>query len=70
MQMRLGARESVRRFVRCAYFEGGAYDEDWRFFFLEGERETVEAGSVALRFREVARDAACRVGEEIASAES
>lgn len=23
-QMRLGARESVRRFVRCAYFEGGA----------------------------------------------
>lgn len=36
-------------------------DEDVCFFFLEGEGEV---GSVALRFKEVARDGALRVGED------
>ena len=40
----------------------GSYDEDVCFFFREGEGEV---GSVALRFKEVARGGALRVGEDI-----
>lgn len=37
--MRLGERESVRWFGRCAYLDGGAYLEERRIFFLKGEEE-------------------------------
>ena len=40
------------------------------FFFLEGEGEVEEVSSVALRFEEVARDGARRVGEDIACVEA
>ena len=44
-------------------------DEDVCFFFLKGEGEIEEVGSVALRFEEVARSGALRVREVIACVE-
>lgn len=46
-----------------------SYEEDVGFFFFEREGEAEEAGSVALRFKEVARDGAFRVGEDMACVE-
>lgn len=69
-QIKLGARESVRWLVMWAYFDGGAYDEDGRFFFPKGEGEAEEAGWVALRFVEVDRGVALEAGEDMAGAET
>ena len=68
-QIKSGVRESVRWLVMWAYFDGGAYDEDGRFFF-KGEEEAGDAGSVALRFIEAARDVALRAGDDTPRAET